>query len=125
MRLLSNILILFISFVILGSSCKATQKTQEVKLKKAKSSKVLMKRMIQNQVETNWLAAKAKITVRAGNEVTRFTSHLRWRKDSVLWMVFKKASIEAARVQMTPDSLFIINRLEKEYAIKSWWRINM
>ena len=40
------------------------------------------------------------------------------RKDSLIWMNIKKASVEVARILVTPDSVYIINRLDREYYIK-------
>jgi len=37
------------------------------------------------------------------------------RKDSLIWIHMSKLSVEAARLQITPDSISMINRLEKLY----------
>ena len=76
--------------------------------------------MVQNQVSADWLAAKAKITVRDESGVTKFSANLRWKKDSILWMNFKKVSVEGARIQITPDSIYIIDRLNKKYIVEDF-----
>ena len=40
------------------------------------------------------------------------------QKDSVIWMNVKKLSVEAARIKITPDSIYAIDRLNKEFFIK-------
>lgn len=96
------------------------KKGQEVQLKKAKSEKFLLKKMLQNQVDAESLAAKARVTVRDESGVTKFTANFRWKKDSLIWMNFKKVSVEAARVQITPDSIYIIDRLNKKYIVEDF-----
>ena len=99
------------------SACKTGRKAQGAKLRN-KSEKVLMKRLLANQVDADWLTAKAKITYR--DEYTRQTvsSNVRIKKDSVIWMNFKKFGLEGARALITPDSVFILDRLNGEFMAK-------
>ena len=83
-----------------------------------KSTKFLQKALGKNEVEADWVSAKAKITYEDDYEKVKATAYIRLRKDSVLWFNVKKAGVEAARVQITTDSVYIINRMEKEYTIK-------
>jgi len=96
-------------------SCKTIKKGEDFELKKTKSEKFLLKKMIENQVDAESLAAKAKVTVRDESGVTKFTANFRWLKDSLIWMNFKKVSVEAARVQITADSIVILDRMNKKY----------
>jgi len=73
--------------------------------------------MKQNIVEAEWLTAKARINYQDEEQSMKITATIRLRKDSVLWMNFKKLSIEGARVLITPDSIYLMDRLNKEYAI--------
>lgn len=41
------------------------------------------------------------------------------RRDSIIWMNVKKLGIEAVRVQITKDSVYLIDRINNQYAIKS------
>lgn len=89
-------------------------------MKKAKSEKFLLKKMVENQVNAESLAAKARVTVRDESGVTKFTANIRWKKDSIIWMNFKKVSVEAARVKITRDSIFILDRLNKKYVAEDF-----
>lgn len=62
-----------------------------------------------------WLVAKSGIDIDSPDEKAGGTLYLRMRKDSVIWMLVKKFGVEAARVQLTPDSFQIIYRLERVY----------
>ena len=117
---------LFIVFI--GASiisCKVQEK-ENVKLKiKTRSPKFLVKKLKENEFQFETISAKANATVvdTAGKK-TGFKTHLRIRKDSVIWMSISKLSIEAARVIITTDSVKILNRLNKEYFIGDFSYIN-
>lgn len=104
-------------FLLTATACKTGRKATGGKLK-PKSEKVLMKRLLGNQLNADWLAGKAKITYQ--DEYTRQTvsSNVRIKKDSVIWMNFKKFGLEGGRALITPDSVFVINRLNGEFMAK-------
>ncbi len=112
-------LLIIFACLIFSSSCKTAKTAQSEKLK-PKSAKFLMKRLVKNQVNADWLSARAKVTYRDDYGVRKFSANIRMRKDSVIWMNFKKLSVEAARLQITPDSISVINRLDNEYFIESF-----
>ncbi len=74
--------------------------------------------MAENTIEADWLSAKAKILYKSPSETRRFTANIRMRKDSIIWMNIKKVNIEVARILVDTDSVYIINRLDKEYYVK-------
>jgi hypothetical protein len=118
-RILSPTLVLLFALQLFFSGCVIFRKADSGELKE-RSSKYLMKRLIQNQIAADWFSAKARITYQDKNETVKLTSYVRMRKDSVIWMNFKKLSIEAARLLMTPDSMVILNRMDKEYTVKDY-----
>ena len=84
-----------------------------------RSAKFLKKQLVENQLRADWLSARLRIDYRDEFERTKFNVNLRMRTDSVVWMNIKKVSVEAARVLITPDSIYIINRLDNQYLVKS------
>jgi len=69
-------------------------------------------------LDVEWLSARAKINFKDSHQTRNFSANIRMRKDSVIWMNVKKASIEAFRILITTDSIYVINRLEKEYYVE-------
>ena len=65
--------------------------------------------------DTEWLSAKAKIKYTDDYGTQRAIMHLRLKSDSLVWMVIKKYSLEAARILINKDSLFVVYRLDKSY----------
>ena len=99
------------------SSCKTARKAKTVSLK-SKSSKYILKKLADHRFEADWLSSKLRITYKDDYQTRKFTANIRMKKDSIIWMNIKKLSVEAARVKITPDSIYAIDRLNKEYFIK-------
>lgn len=115
-----NLLLLFAAVILLLPACRSAKDAGNADIKlKQRSSKYVLKKLAKNRVEAEWLSAKAKVTYKDDNETRKFTTNIRYRRDSVIWFNVKKASVEAVRVQITPDSFFLINRLDKEYFANS------
>jgi hypothetical protein len=112
---------LFLSALLLAllalSSCTALRRAHG-DAAKPKSEKALMKGLLENSVNADWLGAKAKISYNDEYGGESFSANIRMRKDSAIWMNFKKFSIEGARVLLTPDSIFVIDRINNEYTAK-------
>jgi hypothetical protein len=98
-------------------SCKTARRAQAVSLK-PKGEKALMKHLLENQVNAEWLSAKARITYSDEYGKETFSANIRICKDSLIWMNFKKFSIEGGRALITPDSIYVVDRINGEYAIK-------
>lgn len=106
--------ILLLAILLIASSCKSIRKITAAKPDELSPAKV-QQRMIRNQVQAEWLTGKAKIGFEGLGQKMGATSTIKLRKDSVLWMNVKKLGFEVARVKVTPDSVFVLNRLRNEY----------
>jgi len=87
------------------------------KLKK-RSTRYLKKQLKAQELDVEWLSARAKINFKDAAQTRKFTANIRMRKDSVIWMNVKKLNVEAFRILITTDSIYVIDRLEKEYYIE-------
>ena len=105
------------SGVLFLTSCKSKQVISNQNIPE-KSSRFLLKKMNQQEVKVDWFSAKAKLKYSDQYERIGATANIRIRKDSLLWMNIKKAGVEAFRVKITTDSIYLINRLEKEYMVE-------
>jgi hypothetical protein len=75
----------------------------------------LLNSLEERNVSYDWFASKASAKIESPQENTKGTVYLRVKKDSMIWVVFKKYSVEASRMLITQDSFFIIYRLDKKY----------
>ena len=115
-----NFLLIFCS-ILLFSACKTPRGAQSGKLKD-RSAEYVQKQMIQNQFNADWVSAKAKIKFADEDRSMTVFSSIKIRKDSVIWLNAKAFGIEAGRVMIRPDSIFVIDRLNKRYMEKDiWW----
>ncbi|MAT54184.1 MAG: hypothetical protein CMN32_06855 [Saprospirales bacterium] len=101
--------------VALAAGCGTAQKAKTGKVKE-RPTEVIMDKLIKQQLDVQSLDAKARVAYTDEYGKVSFVTYLRMKKDSAIWMSFKKFSIEAVRVLIRPDSVFIIDRLNGEYA---------
>lgn len=103
--------------------------TTQVTVTRRPDSKVDSMRFIQqvyhaiqkNKIDFNTFSAKVKVNFE-GNDGKRsdFNAFLRLKKDSVLWISINAAlGIEAFRMMITPDSVKVLNKLEKIVQLRS------
>lgn len=116
-RVFINFSLIIFIVIFIFPACKTTGKLGGKKLKKRKPD-FLLEQLRENRKSAEWLSAKAAIAYRDDNQRIKITSYVRMRKDSLIWMNVKKLGVEAARVQITPDSIYVLDRLNKEYLVK-------
>ena len=83
-----------------------------------RSSKSIVKKINQNHLDYDWFTTKLSGKIEIDGADTPVSANLRIRKDSVIWLsVSALLGIEVARIQITPDSLKLMNRINKTYWI--------
>ncbi len=102
--------LLLVSFIV---SCTGTRELATVP---GKNAPFLIRQMKQNHFQFRSLTAKVNSKITFKGKSFKFKSAVRMRKDSLIWISMSPAmGVEAARAQITPDSLKFINRFEKTY----------
>ncbi len=110
------LLLLLLSLLPGTTSCGLFRHTTgEDALPHKRSVRFLNKKLEQLQPEFNTLSAKLKIDAQLPDQHLKLTASLRMKRDSAIWMNFKKFGIEMGRMLITPDSAFFINRLDRTY----------
>ena len=74
-----------------------------------------------NHIDFNTFSAKVKVDYRGGDGKSYdFNAFLRMRKDSIIWVSINAAlGIEAFRILITPDSVKVLNKLDKVVQFRS------
>ncbi|GIV34911.1 MAG: hypothetical protein KatS3mg031_2446 [Chitinophagales bacterium] len=107
-------LMLLLSVVLAGSSCKTTRKATVRSGSLPALDSVLA--VLSNQPAYVWFAAKARVTYIDESGTKNFTAHIRMRKDSIIWVsATTMLGLEAARLMIRPDSVFFLDRFNKTY----------
>jgi len=70
------------------------------------------------QLDFDYLNIKSKIELKETHKTTNVTAIIRIKKDSLIWFNLSGAlGVQGMRGLVTQDSVFIINRVAKEYSI--------
>lgn len=72
--------------------------------------------LLQNEILYKTFSGKAKMHYSSNSQKQEFVAHIRISKDSVIWINVTAAAgmVSVARVYITPDSLLLLNHLQKE-----------
>jgi Domain of unknown function (DUF4292) len=131
---MKNLLFLALAVALLAS-CRSTRKISSVMVIKDTSVAVVspveddsarivretMSRLGERRIDFNTFAAKVKVDYRDSKDRKYdFNAFIRIRKDSVIWVsVIAALGIEAFRVIIRPDSVAILDKLEKTIQYQS------
>ena len=99
------------------SSCSATRKGSKTAKKELKAD-ALLKQMARQKYQPEWFSARTNINFDDGKQSFSASASIRMRRDSLLWLSIKKLGFELARVQVTKDSIYILDRINNEYTIE-------
>jgi len=109
--------------LILGA-CSAKRHVIKEPLKEARST-YLLEELANSELQFDWFTAKFSIDYIYDKKLTEFRGQIRIRKDSIIWLSFSPAlGIEMARLKITTDSVFFMNRLNKTYLCGDYRFIN-
>lgn len=110
----------WISLLLLSlgfSSCKALKKKTVVA--EEMTANLLHRNLVKQQVKADWLNAKTKIGFDDGSMRQSATADIRMIRDSLVWLSVRKLGFELARAQITKDSVYVLDRFNKQYAVES------
>ncbi|MCI5080833.1 MAG: DUF4292 domain-containing protein [Saprospiraceae bacterium] len=98
-------------------ACKTTKVVKE-KEKLEKDSDYLLNQLLEKELDFEWFSAKARISYQDDAQGITVSSTIRMKKDSLVWLNVKKLGFEIARVLITPDSVHVMDRFNKEYYVE-------
>ncbi len=111
-----RIFLFFLSLTFLTScGSKKTATTAENPAETLSEAALVTRRLIESQFSTAWLDARANIKLESPQMNVSGNAFIRLEKDKRLWISVKKFGFEAARALITPDSFFVLNRLQNEF----------
>ena len=103
--------------IIIAPGCKSTRSALKKPLKE-EGFEYLYSKMQENLFRYDYLSAKFTLTYTEDKGSTDLRGQLRMKNDSIAWVSFSPAlGIEAARVNLTNDSIKFLNRLNKKYFV--------
>jgi hypothetical protein len=111
--------LLFISIASLSIfilACKSTKTISSNAAPTVRSKEEVLKALEKRNLDFTWFSAKATGDFESPQFGGSGSMQLRIKKDSLIWMVGKKFSIEGFRTIINRDSFYVVNRLERFYA---------
>lgn len=80
-----------------------------------------LKKIDSNYIDFKTFSSKIKVDVQAKDNIPELTANLRMIKDSVIWISLQATflGIEVYRVRITPDSVILINKQDREVQYRS------
>lgn len=107
------------SFAFSSTSCKAKKDLTETKVEEAPDgAQAFILAAAQNQFQADWLTGNAQLSYDDGNMTASATATIKMQKDKVIWMSVKKFGFEIGRAKITPDSVYLLDRFNNQYAIE-------
>jgi hypothetical protein len=84
-----------------------------------KNSNELINRVHSKNYYPQWLSLKGRVSIIKQNDEINVGLSIKNRKDSVIWISARGPfGIEIARAQLTPDSIYFIDRINKSYFVR-------
>lgn len=111
--------VLSLVFLILFGSCKVKKQLIVTQVKKSDTAIIVNDKIVQIQAgQTSYetFTGKARAKLDMGDNKYDVTFNIRIKNNEKVWIsVTALAGIEAARILITPDSIWLINRLQGVY----------
>ncbi len=104
--------------VLTSQACGAGRRVAKGDKLEKVSADYVLKQLVGNQVQADWMDARANIDFSGESLSAGGNAIIRLRRDSVIWISVRKLGFEVARAQITPDSVYILDRLNNEYAVE-------
>ncbi len=112
------LLLTFLALTFILGSCK-----KEFTAFKSKSG--MKEKFNVQDVDFKYMTARSKVRYQEGNKQVNGNAHIRMRKDSVIWFsVTPSVGLEVTRGMITPDTVLILNRMDKEYYVFTFTEIS-
>ncbi len=106
-------------------SCSSTKKLPIVVSEPIPTkSRAIVKNTIKNEVGLSTYTSKLKVTLKTEDLKKKLKGTLRIQKDKVIWLSLRKTGIEFSRIMFTPDSVFMINYIDKTYLKYDYKKLN-
>ena len=99
-------------------SCKTKQAAIGSAFKE-RSEEDLIRAISKHNITFDWFSGKARINFESSYESGKVNATVRVKRDSLIWMNFKKFGLSLARMQIKPDSIYVMYPFENYYERKT------
>lgn len=114
--------IIFVSiliFIVFISSCKTSKTAVAIASPELMSDMALLSRLSESNLEFTYYEHDSHIEYISDVYSADVNATIRMKKDEYIWASVKKLGLELARIMITPDSFYMIDRFNSQYAAES------
>lgn len=107
-----------ISLSLFSSACNTTKEVVVPKEDKPTGAAAFLLALDQNFFQADWMTGSARLSYDDGNMAVAGTASIKMEKDKIIWVSVKKFGFELGRAKITADSIYILDRINNQYAIE-------
>lgn len=108
-------------FVVFFSGCKSSQKVKTVEIGGIKSQTAFFELMEEQALPFNTLSARMNVNLKTSKQELASRVDLKMIKDSVFQLSIQPfLGIEIFRLELTPDSVKVLDRMNKQYVAENY-----
>lgn len=100
-------------------SCKTSTKLIKTVNPDQMSDKILLARLMESNLDFTYYEQDSRIEYLSDAFSADVNATIRMKKDEYIWASVKKLGLEVARVMITQDSIFLIDRFNSQYMAES------
>lgn len=114
----------FVVFLLFFQNCKTSKLLPNTTSSKVKFDQSVFQHIDTSLLNFKYLASKINVKASLNGKQQNFNANMRWKKNEIIWLSFSIFGFEGVRVSITPDSLKIIDRLNRQYYEEPFSYIN-
>ncbi len=105
------------ALMIFGTACSTSRKGGAT-AKKAGPA-FLLEELAKKRLQPDWFEGKVRIDYSDESQSLSASATIRMKRDSVVWASVRKLGFELARLLVTADSVYVLDRINNEYTVES------
>jgi len=107
-----------ISLSLFSSACHTTKEVVTPEENVLTGTAAFLLALDQHFFQAEWLTSNARLSYDDGNMSVAGTASIKMQKDKIIWVSIKKFGFELGRAKITPDSIYILDRINNQYAVE-------
>ena len=114
----------FIAFLLLFQNCRTAKLATTIPITIHQSNQSIFSHIDSSMLNFNYLASKLSVKTNLNGKQQNFNANMKWKKNEQIWLSFSILGFEGVRISITPDSIKIIDRLNKQFYIEPFSYLN-
>lgn len=114
----------FIVFLLFFQNCKTAKLATSNPTTANQPNQSIFSHIDSSLLNFKYLASKLSVKANLNGKQQNFNANMKWKKNEQIWLSFSILGFEGVRISITPDSLKIIDRLNKQFYVEPFSYLN-